>query len=66
MEERKLSCVFGNFSVTVVKDPLGGEESPVVSLWVLEGSSVVLMPSLLQTWIRKLSLDDTGLLPFPH
>lgn len=50
----------------MVKDPLGGEESPVVSLWVLEGSSVVLMPSLLQTWIRKLSLDDTGLLPFPH
>lgn len=50
----------------MVRDPLEGEESPVVSLGVLEGSSVVLMPSLLQTWIRKLSLDDTALLPFPH
>lgn len=66
VEERKLSYGLGTFSVTVVKDPLEGEESPVVSLWVFEGSSIVLMPSLLQTWIRKLSLDDTVLLPFPR
>lgn len=48
-EERELSCVFGNFTVTVVKEPLEGGESPVISLWVFEGSSVVLMPRLLQT-----------------
>lgn len=39
----------GTSLVTVVKCPLEGEESPVISLEVFVGSSADLMPGLLQT-----------------
>lgn len=59
LEEGKLRCVFGSFISSSGKVPQEGKESPVISLEVF-------VPSLLQTWIRKLILDDTMLLLFPH
>lgn len=59
VEERKLRCVFEKFISNTGKIPLEGEESPVISLEVF-------VPSLLQTWIRKLYLADTVLLLCPH
>lgn len=57
VEERQLRCVFGSFISSSDKVSLKGEESPVISLEMFA-------LSLLQTWIRKLSLDNTVLLLF--
>lgn len=48
VEERRLRCIFEQSISNSGEIPLEGEESPVVSLEVFG-------PSLLQTWIRKLS-----------
>lgn len=58
-EERKPRGVFGSFVSSSGKVSLEGEESPVISLEMF-------VLSLLQTWIRKPSLDDPVLLLFPQ